>query len=395
MKQQTKQWLGLIAFGVVLYAALMNFSTVLGLAETVLGLIMPVIMGLFFAFVLSVPMGGYERLLRKWSKKEWKGISGVSLVLTIITIFLVLVVVLTTAVPVFVSSVMSVVEQLRQRWPEWMSMLQERWPEWSKQLADAGFNLNQVPAWLETLDYRQMLMELTNGAGSLISSAVGVATSTFSRLGTVVFGLIVAVYVLLDKKRLCRQCGMICDASLPERWAKRVRHVATLSNDTFRKFLSGQCIEAIVLGSLIMITFTMAGLPYAALIAMLTSVCAFIPYVGAFLSLVIGTFLTLLSSPKQALLCLVIYMVVQFVETQFIYPHVVGGSVGLSPLWTLVAALVGGKLFGLLGMIFFVPLTAVIYTLVREVTVARLKQKNALPEQAAAAENGSGSEIKD
>lgn len=379
MKQQTKQWLGLIAFGVVLYAALMNFGTVTTLVETVLGLIMPVIIGLFFAFVLSVPMGGYERLLRKWSKKEWKGLSGVSLILTMITIFLVLVVVVTTAVPVFVSSVMSVIDQLRQRWPEWMTMLQERWPEWSHQLTEAGINLNQVPAWLETLDYRQIFMELTSGAGSLISSAVGVATTTFSWLGTVVFGLIVAFYVLLDKKRLCRQCGMICDASLPERWSKRLRYVATMSNDIFRKFLSGQCIEAIVLGSLIMITFSIAGLPYAALIAMLTSVCAFIPYVGAFLSCVIGTFLTLLSSPKQAILCLIIYMVVQFVETQFIYPHVVGGSVGLSPLWTLVAALVGGKLFGLLGMIFFVPLTAVIYTLVREVTLSQLKKKKTLP----------------
>lgn len=379
MKQQTKQWLGLIAFGVVLYAALMNFGTVTTLVETVLGLIMPVIIGLFFAFVLSVPMGGYERLLRKWSKKEWKGLSGVSLILTMITIFLVLVVVVTTAVPVFVSSVMSVIDQLRQRWPEWMTMLQERWPEWSHQLTEAGINLNQVPAWLETLDYRQIFMELTSGAGSLISSAVGVATTTFSWLGTVVFGLIVAFYVLLDKKRLCRQCGMICDASLPERWSKRLRYVATMSNDIFRKFLSGQCIEAIVLGSLIMITFSIAGLPYAALIAMLTSVCAFIPYVGAFLSCVIGTFLTLLSSPKQAILCLIIYMVVQFVETQFIYPHVVGGSVGLSPLWTLVAALVGGKLFGLLGMIFFVPLTAVIYTLVREVTLSQLKKKKNIP----------------
>lgn len=380
MKQQTKQWLGLIAFGVVLYAALMNFGMVTALVERVLGLIMPVLLGLFFAFVLSVPMGGYERLLRRVSKKEWKGLSGVSLILTVITIFLVLVVVLTTAVPVFVSSVMSVVAQLRQRWPEWMSMLQEQWPEWSKQLSEAGINLDQVPAWLETLDYRRILTEITSGAGSLISSAVGVATSTFSRLGSMVFGLIVAIYVLLDKKRLCRQCGMICDASLSARWAKRLRHVAELSNQTFRKFLSGQCIEAIVLGSLIMITFSVAGLPYAALIAMLTSVCAFIPYVGAFLSCVIGTFLTLLSSPRQAILCLILYMVVQFVETQFIYPHVVGGSVGLSPLWTLVAALVGGKLFGLLGMIFFVPLTAVIYTLVREATVAQLKKKQiALP----------------
>lgn len=377
MKQQTKQWLWLIAFGVILYAALMNFATVISLVERVLGLIMPVIMGLFFAFVLSVPMGGYERLLRRWSKKEWKGISGVSLALTMITIFLVVVVVVTTAVPVFVSSVMSVVEQLRQRWPEWMSMLQQRWPEWSKQLSDAGINLNQVPEWLETLDYRQILMELTSGAGSLISSAVGVASTTFSWLGTVMFGLIVAVYVLLDKNRLCRQSVMLCDAALPACWAKQVRHVAQLSNQTFRKFLSGQCIEAIVLGSLIMITFRIAGLPYAALIAMLTSVCAFIPYVGAFLSCVIGTFLTLLSSPRQAIVCLILYMIVQFVETQFIYPHVVGGSVGLSPLWTLVAALVGGKLFGLLGMIFFVPLTAVIYALVREATLARLNKKKA------------------
>ena len=128
----------------------------------------------------------------------------------------------------------------------------------------------------------------------------------------------------------------------------------------------GQCLESCILGSLIFIAFSIARLPYAGLIAVLTGICAFIPYVGSFISCSIGVLLTLLSSPGQALLCIIVYLAVQFTENQFIYPNVVGNSVGLPPLFTLLAVMLGGKLFGIVGMIFFIPLMAVVYVLVRE-----------------------------
>ena len=120
------------------------------------------------------------------------------------------------------------------------------------------------------------------------------------------------------------------------------------------------------------ISFTIFGLPYAPLLGVVTAICALIPYVGAFVSCALVVLVALLESPQKAIICLIVYLVVQFVETQFIYPYVVGGSVGLSPLWTLIAVLIGGNLFGLMGMIFFIPVVSVIYTLVKEDTDKRL-----------------------
>ena len=367
MRSETKRSLLLIAFGVCLYATLMNLGVVLGVLGKGVKLILPLLLGLVFAFILSVPMNGFEALLRKaWKGRESKAIRPLSLLLTLASILLVLIVVVTAAIPALVSSIMSVVELIQTRWPEWMALLQTRWPEWTLQLSRLGVDLAQVPEWLESLDFQQLFRQLTTGAGSLLSSAVDAAAATVSAIGSCVFAAIIAVYILLDKQNLSRQCSKLLRAYLKPERAEGVIHVAVLARDTFSKFLSGQCTEAVILGLLIFFVFSLLGLPYAGLLAMLTGVCAFVPYVGAFLSCAVGTFLTLLVDPVQALVCLAAYLIIQFVETQFIYPHVVGSSVGLSPLWTLVAALVGGNLFGLFGMVFFVPLTAVLCTVLRE-----------------------------
>lgn len=376
MKMQFKRYLLLIAFGVGLYAALMNLGAVLGVLSKGMGMLLPVLLGLVLAFILNVPMNGFDRLLHKlWKGKESKAIRPLSLLLTLVSILLVVVIVVVAAIPALVSSVMSVVEMIQARWPEWLDLLQQRWPEWTVQLQRLGVDLSQVPEWLENLDFEQLFRQITTGAGSLLVSAVDVATATVSAVTSGVFALIIAIYVLLDKQNLGRQTHKLVQAYLKPAAAERLLHVAGLTRDTFSKFLSGQCMEAIILGVLIFVAFSLLGLPYAPLIAMLTGVCAFVPYVGALASCVIGTFLTLLTDPIQAIICLAAYLVIQFVESQFIYPHVVGSSVGLSPLWTLIAALVGGNLFGLPGMIFFVPLTAVIYTLIREGTHRRLAEK--------------------
>ena len=144
----------------------------------------------------------------------------------------------------------------------------------------------------------------------------------------------------------------------------------------YTKFLSGQFVEALILGTLMFIAFLIFRLPYAGLVGMLTAVCSFIPYIGAFFSCGIVVLLTLIVNPIQAIVCFIVYQVVQFIENQFIYPQVVGSSVGLSPLWTLMAVIIGGKLFGLLGMIFFIPLVAVFYTLFRESVYKRINRKN-------------------
>ena len=201
------------------------------------------------------------------------------------------------------------------------------------------------------------------------------ASSTVSVAVNAAFALVIMFYVLLGKRDLGRQCRKLLYATLREKAAERICAVAALTHDTYARFLSGQCVEVVILGSLIFAAFSVFRIPYAALTAVLTAVLAFIPYVGAFSSCAIGALLTLLAEPEKTILCIIVYQAVQFVENQFIYPHVVGGSVGLAPIWTLVAALLGGQLFGLVGIIFFIPLTAVLCQLIGQGTNRRLAAK--------------------
>ena len=146
-------------------------------------------------------------------------------------------------------------------------------------------------------------------------------------------------------------------------------------NEKYAKFISGQCVESCILGLLMLIVLSLLKIPYASLIAVLTALCAFVPYIGAFLSCFIGAFLVMLVKPDLLIIYVIAYLVTQFIENQFIYPHVVGTSVGLNALWTILAVFVGGKLLGVFGMIFFIPLVAVLVTLINEYTDKKEQQK--------------------
>ena len=349
----------------------MNMGTVFGFLQDVIGLVFPILLGLLFAFVLNVPMRGFERLLsRAFAKAKRKpgvhGIQVLSLLLTMICIVLVITLACTMAIPALVSSVKSIIPLVKAKWPEWVAVLNSY-----------EIDLSMVTDWLNGLNWEQ----LAGNAETILGSAVDAATSTISGIASFIFGTIIAIYIFLSKNTLSRQMKKLTYANLKKETADRICYVAILARDTYAKFLSGQCTEAIILGALIFIAFSIFRLPYAGLIGFLTSLFAFVPYVGAFASCVIGVFLALLVDPAKALICLLVYMAVQFIENQFIYPHVVGGSVGLAPIWTLMATLIGAKLFGIVGIIFFIPLTATLYILIRDNTNRKLEQKKCSVDQ--------------
>lgn len=355
----------LVAFGVALYAGLMNLDKVWGALGWLGSLLTPILAGLLAAFVLSVPMNGFEKLLRRWLPKAKQALlDGLSLGLTLLVIAAVLALALRLAVPELARSLGSIASEVRTRWPQW-----------ARKLSDLGLDTGAVTDWFAANDWRTLLEKALTGAGSLIGGIVTVASSTVSVAVNAAFALVIMFYVLLGKRDLGRQCRKLLYATLRETAADRICAVAALTHDTYARFLSGQCVEVVILGSLIFVAFSVFRIPYAALTAVLTAVLAFIPYVGAFSSCAIGALLTLLAEPEKTILCIIVYQAVQFVENQFIYPHVVGGSVGLAPVWTLVAALLGGQLFGLVGIIFFIPLTAVIYQLIGQGTNRRLAAK--------------------
>lgn len=368
-KRKFRQTLLIVAFGVSLFAALMNLNVVYNFFIEAIDLILPIIYGLVLAFVLSVPVKGIEKLLSKAFSKakhkpSGKTTSFISLILTLGIIVLILVAVCTLLIPRLIETVKSI----------W-GLIEKNIPTWTAFLSEQGVDVSSITKWFSSFDIQQSIDKLASSAGLVLGSIADVAKATVSGVATAVISVIIAVYVIMSRETLSRHATKLIYANLKTTVADKICYVARLVRATYTKFLSGQCIEAFILGGLMYIAFLIFKVPYAELGALVTVICAFIPYVGAFLACAISTLLSLLVSPQQAVICLIVYNVVQFIETQFIYPQVVGGSVGLSPMWTLIAAMIGGKLFGIGGMIFFIPLAAVVYTLLKEDTNQKLQKK--------------------
>ena len=369
MEKKTKQNLLIVIVGVGLFAALMNLRAVILFLEKGIGIILPIIVGGILALFINVPMTGIEKRLRKLLQKRKKQPSDkfyrmFSFLLTFVCVALVLTLVFTLLIPELINSAKGLYLQIEARLPEWIAWLESLDPE---------------AAWLEDMladiNLEKMMQNIGVGANFFLESVVSTVSSAASIVITAAFGLIISIYLALGKEQIGGHARKLLYAYLKPAWAENVLHVSRTFSRCFANFLSGQCTEAVILGVLMFAAFTIFRLPYGSLVGVLTAVCAIIPYVGAFLSGAVSVILALLISPALAVRCLIVYLVVQFVENQFIYPRVVGGSVGLPPLYTLVAAMIGGKLFGIMGIIFFIPIMAVVIELVKEDAGNRLSRK--------------------
>ena len=330
-----------------LFAALMNLNDVAGFFRTFTGIFSPVFSGLLLAFILSVPKPGIaRRLTGVFPRLKEKTVDALSLMACVAVLVCLLCVL---AIPQLTASVKSIAVLVRANWPNWAILLNSY-----------GIDTTELTKLAASFNWKMAVEKLFTGAGVVIGSVVDLAGSTVTVTVNAVFAIVIMFYVLLGRRELGRQCrGFLC-AYFKKPTAERICHVAKLTHDTYTKFFSGQCIEVLILGTMIFLAFSVFRVPYAALIAVLTAAFAFVPYIGAFASCLIGVLLTLMAVLEKAILCFIVYQMVQFIENQFIYPHVVGSSVGLSPLWTLLATLLGGKLFGIIGIVFFIPLAAVI-----------------------------------
>lgn len=370
MEKKLKHPLIVTIAGVTMFVLLMNLGSVIGVVKSVAGFLVPMLVGVILALFLNVPTNSIERGINRFfhnkkKKPTEKTIHTISFFTALILIVLVVALVVTLVIPELSNSV-----------KELVSLLDVRIPQWVEYLNTQNINANWLEEMLLNIDFKEYSQKVTNGIASVLGSVLGAVTSLLGVLLTACFGLVIAMYIVLDKKTICRHIKRINYSYLKPSWADSLSNFAKGFSISFSKFLTGQCTEAVLLGGLIFISFSIFGIPYAALAGVLTAFCAIIPYVGAFLSGVVSVFLTLVADPTLAVRCLVIYLVIQFIETQFIYPRVVGGSIGLSPLYTLVAALIGGELFGILGMIFFIPLSAVVIEVIKADTQKRLSVRN-------------------
>ena len=369
MEPKTKQYLLVTVVGVTLFVALLRLSTVLAFAAELVDLVLPILAGGILALFINVPMSGLEKRLKRLFRKARKQPSEkathlISFFITLLGVVLVLVLALTLLIPELVQSFHSLYLQIEANIPRWTAYL-------SAQNADTDW----LMSWLEGINWEQLLHKITAGIDTVLINAVSAVSATVNIAVTASFALIISIYMSLGSESLCRHARTLVCAYLKPNHAAGLLKFCRAFRQSFANFLTGQCSEAVILGVLMTLAFSVFRIPYGSLVGMLTAICAIIPYVGALISCVVSVFLVLLVDPVLAVRCLIVYLAVQFIENQFIYPRVVGKSVGLPGIWVLAAVTVGGNAFGLAGMLLAVPLCSVLYTLARQGVNARLARK--------------------
>ncbi|MBM6851769.1 AI-2E family transporter [Oscillibacter valericigenes] len=376
-KQNIKGLLLVVCGGVAFYCALQNLDVVWGAVRGLLGILAPFLLGGALAFVLNVPMRAIERHLLQNSRRGAKFRRPLALVLTLLAVLGVLALASLVIGPGIADAVMSIIREI----PAAFDRLQKQLNGLAESLAAylpmiqewlAGVNIDWESLSRRVLEYAQAL-----GSG-IVSSGGGFIGGVVSGVSTFVIGLIFSFYILLQKEKLSRHGRQVIYGLLPLRQADRTLEILRLASRTFSSFLSGQCLEACILGTLFAVAMTIFRMPYALLVGVLIALTALIPIVGAFIGCAVGALLIAIDDPWKALWFIVLFLVLQQIEGNLIYPHVVGSSVGLPSIWVLAAVTLGGSLMGITGMLFFIPLCSVLYTLFRSYVKDRLA-KRAVP----------------
>ncbi|WP_308856778.1 AI-2E family transporter [uncultured Oscillibacter sp.] len=372
-KENLRGLLLVVCGGIAFYSLLQNLPAVAMAVGWVLGILGPFLLGGAMAFILNVPMRAIERrLFPVRPGKQVKGRRPMALLITLLAVIGVLVLASSVIGPGIAEAVRSLATQVpaaaERLWAQ-ISRLEQYLPMLESLLADWNMedwkNITQKAAEL-----------LQTWGGGILSSGSMVIGGVVSGVSTFVIALIFSFYILLQKEKLGRQGRQVLYALLPERRADRTLEILRLSSRTFSSFLSGQCLEACILGTLFVVSMTIFRMPYALLVGVLIALTALIPIVGAFIGCGVGALLIAIADPWKALGFIVLFLVLQQVEGNLIYPHVVGSSVGLPSIWVLAAVTLGGSLMGILGMLVFIPLCSVLYALFRDYVKTRLSQRH-------------------
>lgn len=362
---------GLIIFAVIVVVAGWNYSRLLALVMKLIGFISPFLLGGVMAFILNVPMRRIEKMLPV--KEESRIRRPLSLCLTLVFVIGVLLLVIFVVMPQLFETILS----LQNSIPAFLTGVKEQAERLFAQNPEIADYINGIQ-----IDWKAFLEGvvgfLSTGAGSVLSSTMSAAISIINGVTTFIIALVFAIYMLLQKETLSRQFQKVMKAFLPEEVMIQTLEILKLVSETFSNFLTGQCMEAVILGSMFFLTLSVFRLPYGLLIGVLIAFTALIPMFGAFIGCAIGAFLMLMVKPLDAVIFLIIFFVLQQVEGNFIYPHVVGNSVGLPSIWVLMAVTIGGSAMGIVGMLVFIPLCSVVYAILREIVNSRLEKKKRL-----------------
>ena len=369
-KQTKKHIMQILAFAILLYCGIEHFDVVINAVRFILGIIMPFLVGGVIAFIFNVPMKKIEKHLFAKNKKMEKWRRPLAYLLTLLLVIGIIVLVLVVVIPELGNTISMLVAQIPVAFDavaEWANDMLKEYPALEPAVAELDINWSSVSA--SVVEFIQSI------ASGLVSSGVGFFSGVVSGVATFVIAFTFSIYVLFQKERLQRQAKQILYALLPEKVTEKVISVASLSNQIFSNFLSGQCVEAVILGTLFVITMTIFRMPYAMLTGIVIAITALVPIFGAFIGCVVGMLLIVMVNPIQAIWFLILFLVLQQLEGNLIYPHVVGNSVGLPSIWVLAAVTIGGNLFGIAGILIFIPLCSVLYALFRDFVKMRLRKR--------------------
>ncbi len=349
----TKKILFIFTFMVMIGAAVFNIGTVVNYTLAFIEIFNPFLVGLAIAYFINVFMVIIERWLKDRFGKYQRL---VSFGLTVTILVAIIAFVLFNVVPNMVASIGELIENIGG-----LDVTINDFVTANQGLLDRlGIRIPDL-----NIDMDMFVTTLQNNYQLLLGGFSSYATRAIGGLSTFFIGLFFSIYLILYKEKLLFQARRMLYALLEEKRVDGILEIATLANKTFRNFITGQCLEALILGAMFAISMGLIGLPYALLVGSLISVMALIPIVGAFISFLIGFFLIVLVDFNQALIFAGLYLVLQQIEGNLIYPKVVGSSVGLPSIWTFASVVVGGSLFGVVGMFVMIPLVSVVYALVR------------------------------
>lgn len=361
----------LLIIGILLILFLGKTNTEWNLLRTIWEILLPFLSGCILAFILNIPMRFIEkRLLRQKSNRYRTPIRIASFLLTLLIVAAIIWLILFFMIPQLTHS---------------FSMLSENIADFVPQFQSGMEHLNEnIPmighlTGTQTFDTQQLQQAISD---FLKDSARSITGSTISAIGSVFQGIVTgflsfafACYLLFQKEKLQMQVKKVIYAFCSEERAVKLFGICSMISRSFTRFFTGQCLEALILGGLFLLALTIFHMPYALLISVVIACTALIPIFGAFVGCIFGFFLIFIVNPQQAFLFLILFFVLQQIEGNLIYPHVVGNSVGLPSIWVLLAVIAGGKLMGIVGMFLFIPLASVCYTLFRQLVYEKLKNK--------------------
>lgn len=367
-KEELKKWIILILVAIISYWLINNLSLIFIIFMKIINVLLPFIIGIALAFILNIPMVKIEKFLKSKfkNKKDKTSIRVISIVLSLIMLLLIVAFVAFLLIPELVENI----ELLIQNIPTLISSIEN----WVLSLLDKYPDMQiEIEGIFQEASISGIVMSLLN---YVLNGSINLISSLVSGIITIFTALVFAIYMLSQKEDLIFSIKRLIKAYFKKEHASKIIEIGKLSNNVFSKFISGQCVEAIILGCIFFVVLSIFRFPYALIISVLTTITALIPIFGALIAMVVGAVLIAITNPLQALLFIVVFQVIQQIEGNLIYPKVVGKSVGLSPILTLLSITVGGGLFGILGMLLALPIASIVYSLITNDADNRLEKNN-------------------